>query len=68
MLPVTSLTVAGDHNVVVDTWRPSGHRVVDKLRRFFIGGGPELDNLDYITQSSDFIVKINDKIISHRSL
>ena len=44
--------------MTINTWRPSGHRVVDKLKRFFVGGGPELEDLSYIAQPSGFNVSI----------
>jgi hypothetical protein len=41
---------------VVHTWRPVGNGIISQLRRFFIGGCPELDNLSYISIPSDFQV------------
>ena len=31
----------------VDTWRPIGNGVVPEMRRFFIGGSPELEDPTY---------------------
>lgn len=43
----------GMYEVPVETWRPTGRRVVDRLSRFFVGGGPELSDVSYITQPRD---------------
>ena len=53
---MVSVWSTGDHNVLVNTWRPTGRRLIDKMRRFFIGGGPELEELSYIAQPRDFSV------------
>ena len=46
----------GVYELEVHTWRPSGGRVVDTLRRFFVGGAVGLSDLSYITRPSDFDV------------
>ena len=46
----------GVHELTVETWRPSGHSVVERLRRFFVGGATELNDISYITRPSDFEV------------
>ena len=46
----------GMYDLPVETWRPTGRRVVDRLSRFFVGGGPELSDISYITQPKDFEV------------
>ncbi|XP_013384089.1 Meckel syndrome type 1 protein [Lingula anatina] len=38
----------------VTCWRPTGNSVVSELRRFFIGGSPELEDLSYISVPSTF--------------
>ncbi|KAM4046809.1 tectonic-like complex member MKS1 [Anomaloglossus baeobatrachus] len=38
---------AGMHNVTAQTWRPVEQGTVSELRRFFIGGSPELEDLTY---------------------
>mmetsp|Transcript_10138 Transcript_10138/g.25998 ORF Transcript_10138/g.25998 Transcript_10138/m.25998 type:complete len:554 (-) Transcript_10138:156-1817(-) len=40
-------TTAGKHDVRVETWRPVGHHVVGRMRRFFLGGAPELQDVTY---------------------
>lgn len=51
-----SSTAVGVHELAVETWRPTGHRVVDRLRRFFVGGATELSDIAYVTRSSEFEV------------
>ena len=36
------------------TWRPLGHGVVSEMRRFFIGGSPELDDVTYTSNPTGF--------------
>ena len=55
------LTCQGVHEVVVNTWRPSGFRVLDKLKRFFVGGAPQIDDISYVTQPTDFQVGMEQK-------
>ena len=45
---VTLPTKAGRHELKVRTWRPCGNSFVDDLRRFFIGGAAELEDLSYL--------------------
>jgi len=42
----------------VATWRPTGRRMLDKMKRFFIGGPPELDDISYVAFPKDFHVCI----------
>ena len=49
-------TCVGVYELAVETWRPTGHRVVDRLRRFFVGGATELSDIAYVTRPSDFEV------------
>lgn len=35
---------------MLDTWRPLGNGVVPELRRFFVGGSPELEDPTYPVQ------------------
>ncbi|NWS78518.1 MKS1 protein, partial [Crotophaga sulcirostris] len=44
----------GLHTLTIPTWRPVGLGVVAELRRFFIGGSPELEDLTYIRIPSTF--------------
>lgn len=51
-----TLTHKGAHELTVNTWRPSGFRVLDKMKRFFVGGVPEIDDISYVAQPRDFQV------------
>ena len=53
---VCVLGTVGSYDITVHTWRPSGHRVVDKMRRFFVGGAPRIDDVSYIATPRDFQV------------
>ena len=37
----------GSYNVEVNTWRPIGNGTCPDMRRFFIGGSPELEDPTY---------------------
>ncbi|CAJ0928365.1 unnamed protein product [Ranitomeya imitator] len=37
----------GMHNITAQTWRPVEQGTVSELRRFFIGGSPELEDMTY---------------------
>ena len=37
----------GSYTLEVDTWRPIGNGPVPEMRRFFIGGSPELEEPTY---------------------
>ncbi|XP_034235784.1 Meckel syndrome type 1 protein-like [Thrips palmi] len=45
---VTLPSTAGQHHVTTHTWRPIGNSPVSELRRFFIGGNPELEDITYV--------------------
>lgn len=36
--------------MTVTTWRPIGNGLVPKMRRFFIGGSPELEDATFVKQ------------------
>ena len=36
------------------TWRPFGRGVVSEMRRYFIGGSPELDDITYVSKPTGF--------------
>ncbi|XP_075710245.1 tectonic-like complex member MKS1 isoform X1 [Rhinoderma darwinii] len=38
----------GMHDITAQTWRPVEQGTVSELRRFFIGGSPELEDLTYV--------------------
>lgn len=46
----------GEHSMDINCWRPVGPSVVSSLRRFFIGGAPELEDLSYTHVPSSFHV------------
>ncbi|KAJ8043977.1 Meckel syndrome type 1 protein [Holothuria leucospilota] len=39
----------GTHVLEIQTWRPVGRSIFDDLRRFFIGGSPELEDPTYVS-------------------
>jgi len=39
--------ISGSYTVEVNTWRPIGNGPVPEMRRFFIGGSPELEDPTY---------------------
>lgn len=47
---------AGTYDLTVPTWRPIGTHVVDKMRRFFVGGAPEIEDVSYAAVPRDFEV------------
>ncbi|XP_059721809.1 tectonic-like complex member MKS1 [Haemorhous mexicanus] len=47
-------TCPGVHMLTIPTWRPVGLGPVAEMRRFFIGGSPELEDLTYIRIPSTF--------------
>ncbi|ELU09204.1 hypothetical protein CAPTEDRAFT_157534 [Capitella teleta] len=44
----------GVHREDVHCWRPAGQSAVSELRRFFIGGSPELEDVTYAAKPSTF--------------
>ncbi|XP_075761102.1 tectonic-like complex member MKS1 isoform X3 [Pelodiscus sinensis] len=44
----------GFHTLIAPTWRPIELSLVSELRRFFIGGSPELEDLTYIRVPGTF--------------
>lgn len=48
--------VTGQHEVTCHTWRPLQTGTVSALRRFFIGGSPELEDVSYVRVPGTFKV------------
>ncbi|KAJ0061440.1 hypothetical protein NL108_000877 [Boleophthalmus pectinirostris] len=46
--------VPGKHRVICHTWRPLQTGTASALRRFFIGGSPELEDPSYVRTPSTF--------------
>ncbi|KAM8835387.1 tectonic-like complex member MKS1 [Synchiropus picturatus] len=46
--------VPGKHTVTCQTWRPLQSGTVSALRRFFIGGSPELEDISYVRVPGTF--------------
>lgn len=46
----------GLHALTIPTWRPVELGTVAELRRFFIGGSPELEDITYVRTPSTFKV------------
>ncbi|XP_068121964.1 tectonic-like complex member MKS1 [Hyperolius riggenbachi] len=44
----------GMHEITAHTWRPVDQGPVTELRRFFIGGSPELEDLTYVRMPGTF--------------
>uniref|UniRef100_A0A8C9RIP0 MKS transition zone complex subunit 1 n=2 Tax=Scleropages formosus TaxID=113540 RepID=A0A8C9RIP0_SCLFO len=44
----------GSHTLTCSTWRPLQGGTVAELRRFFIGGSPELEDMSYVRVPSTF--------------
>ena len=42
----------------MNTWRPAGSRILDKMKRFFTGGAPEIDDVSYVAIPKDFKVYV----------
>lgn len=60
---ITLPSTAGLHHVTTHTWRPTGNSPVDELRRFFIGGNPELDDITFVGiphQHEVCVISLND--------
>lgn len=51
---------AGSYTLEVDTWRPLGNGQIPEMRRFFIGGSPELEDPTY----SQIPAMVDDKVLS----
>ena len=51
---ITLPQTPGTHTYTVDTWRPEGPNNTTKLRRFFIGGTPELSDVRYVHVPSNY--------------
>ena len=50
------LSNAGSTTEILHTWRPTGGNAESQLRRYFIGGGSELEDLSYASIPQDFKV------------
>ena len=55
---MNSAQFSGVHKNTVHCWRPVGSTIVSELRRFFIGGSPELEDPTYTAIPSTFQVTI----------
>ena len=40
--------ILGTHLVEAPTWRPCGNDTAQQMRRFFTGGAPELEDIEYV--------------------
>lgn len=49
----------GKHTITCHTWRPLQTGTSSALRRFFIGGSPELEDLSYVRIPGTFKVILN---------
>lgn len=55
-LPSFFSSCTGSHTLTVSTWRPMELGTVAELRRFFIGGSLELEDLSYLRIPGNFKV------------
>ncbi|XP_071849558.1 tectonic-like complex member MKS1 [Apostichopus japonicus] len=46
---ITVPSTPGTHHLDIQTWRPLGRSSYENLRRFFIGGSPELEDPTYVS-------------------
>jgi Meckel syndrome type 1 protein len=46
----------GIHTITVSTWRPISSNPAGEMQRFFIGGSPELEDIDFVGIPSNFQV------------
>ena len=46
-------TKSGSMQEELPCWRPRGDSIIYELRRFFIGGSPELEDISYVCTPSD---------------
>ena len=46
-LNIVTFYISGSYAVEVNTWRPIGNGPGPEMRRFFIGGSPELEDPTY---------------------
>ncbi|XP_069683999.1 tectonic-like complex member MKS1 [Periplaneta americana] len=44
----------GQHTIIVSTWRPLSKSPIGEMRRFFIGGSPELEDPSFVGIPSNF--------------
>lgn len=46
------------HKIEIQTWRPIAADLVSEMRRFFIGGAPEISDISYVSHpdGSDVII------------
>lgn len=47
----------GVHEETLHCWRPRGDSLIYELRRFFIGGSPELEDISYVSIPSSHEVR-----------
>lgn len=61
IIPITvhmhAMCSSGSYEMNVATWRPAGTRLVDRMKRFFVGGPPEVDDISYVACPKDFNVR-----------
>ena len=55
------------HSVTCHCWRPVGRSVLAELRRFFIGGTPELEDPAFVAIPTAFQVMTDNKVLTNMS-
>lgn len=64
-------TKSGGLQEELPCWRPRGDSIIYELRRFFIGGSPELEDISYVCTPSDHEVihlKLENSYFSFKNL
>ena len=46
----------GLYDLSIETWRPVGRPIIDQMKRFFMGGPPDIDDITYVATPKDFQV------------
>ncbi|CAF0929463.1 unnamed protein product [Rotaria sordida] len=54
----------GFYNEHLSCWRPRGNSIYDELRRFYIGGSPELEDISYVAIPKLFESEPNNTLLS----
>lgn len=53
----------GFHTLTVPTWRPVELGTVSELKRFFIGGSPELEDMTYVRVPTTFKARFTSGVV-----
>ncbi len=59
--------ILGSHDLTLHTWRPAGRGVVDQLRRYFVGGAQQINDLSYVACPRDLQVTSHLRYLAPRT-